>query len=64
MGVLLEEVVLYLPRVVDPVSIGELHLVEGLVKEPGFIALRPGARQLVLVEDSEFHGEFLREKAR
>ena len=53
--VLLEEVVLDLPGVVDPEPVGELYLVEGLVEEAELVSLLPGAWQLVLVEDSELH---------
>ena len=55
MRVLLEEVVLDLPREVDAELVGQLHLVERLVQELFLGALRPGARELVFVEDSEFH---------
>src|SRR5437764_9489397 len=53
--VLLEKVVLDLPHVVEPQPVGQLHLRERVVHEVGFAALRPGARQLVLIEDAEPH---------
>ena len=53
--VLLEEVVLDLPGVVDAQAVGELHLVERLLIELELAALAPRPRQLVLVEDAELH---------
>ena len=53
--VLLEEVVLDLPRVVDAEAVGQLDLVERLLEEPVLVAVVPGARDLVLVEDAELH---------
>jgi len=53
--ILLEEVVLDLPDVVDAEAIGELDLVERLLIKPQLALLAPGLRQLVLVEQSEFH---------
>ena len=54
--VLLEEVVLHLPRVVDAELVGELDLVERILEQLQLVAVVPGARQLVRVEDSELHG--------
>ena len=54
--VLLEEVVLDLPGVVDAELVGELHLVERLLEQPELGALDPRPRQLMLVEDAELHG--------
>src|SRR5262249_26956268 len=53
--VLLEEVVLDLPGVVEPEAIGELDLVERLADETRLAVLVPGSRELVLVEDAELH---------
>src|SRR5439155_5025873 len=53
--VLLEEVVLDLPRVVEAEPVRELHLVEGVLQQPVLVVLTPRARQLVLVEDAELH---------
>jgi len=53
--ILLEEVVLDLPDVVDPQTIGELDLVKRLLIKTQLGLLAPGLRQLVLVEQSEFH---------
>jgi hypothetical protein len=47
--------VLDLPDVVDPQTIGELDLVERLLIKPQLGLFAPGLRQLVLVEQSEFH---------
>jgi len=48
-GVLLEEVVLDLPRVVDAEPVGQLDLAEGVLEELELAAFRPRARELVLV---------------
>src|SRR5215212_8852140 len=55
-GVLLEEVVLHLPHVVDAEAIGQLDLLERVRDQLLLCVLRPGARQLMLVEDPESHG--------
>ena len=44
------------PGVVDAEPVGEFNLIERLLKQPVLIALVPRARQLVLVENAEFHG--------
>ena len=54
--VLLEEVVLDLPRVVVAQPVGQLDLVEAVLEELVLGVLRPRAGQLVLVEDPEPHG--------
>ena len=55
-GVLLEEVVLDLPDVVEAQPVRELDLLESVVHEAVLGALvLPGSRILVLVEDSEAH---------
>ena len=45
-----------LPGVVVAQAVGELDLVERVLVEPVLVALFPGAGQLQLVEDTEFHG--------
>ena len=52
-AVLLEEVVLDLPHVVDAEPVGELALLEGLLQQLVLRVLVPRSRQLVLVEDAE-----------
>src|SRR5439155_5409909 len=54
-AVLLEEVVLHLPHVVDPEPVGQLHLLERALEELVLAVAVPGTRQLVLVEDAELH---------
>ena len=54
-AVLLEEVVLDLPHVVDPEPVGERALLERLLQHAVLGVGVPGARQLVLVEDTELH---------
>ena len=49
--VLLEEVVLDLPRVVDAERVGVLDLVERVLDQPVLGVVGPGPRELVLVED-------------
>ena len=53
--VLLEEVVLHLPDVVEPEAVGQLDLVERVAQEALGRSILPGARLLVLVEDAEPH---------
>ena len=53
--VLLEEMVLDFPGVVDAEPIGQLDLRQGVLEELLLAALDPRARQLMLVEDSELH---------
>src|SRR3954454_24926080 len=52
---LLEEVVLDLPGVVEPEPVGELDLVEAVLEQLVLGVVGPRPRQLVLVEDPEFH---------
>ena len=54
-AVLLQEVMFHLPHVVVAEPVGQLDLVQGVLQEAVFVAVRPGAGQLVLVEDSELH---------
>ena len=54
--VLLEEVVLDLPRGVEADAVGELDLLEGVLDEPLLAVVAPRAGDLVLVEDPEAHG--------
>ncbi len=54
-AVLLEEVVLDLPHVVDAQLVGELDLVERVLEQLVLGAVLPWARELVLVEDAELH---------
>jgi hypothetical protein len=53
--ILLEKVMLDLPDVVDAEPIGELNLVERLLVETQLGLLTSRLRQLMLVEQSEFH---------
>ena len=55
-AVLLEEVVLDLPDVVEPEPVGELALLERVLDQLVLGVLRPRARQRVLVEQTELHG--------
>jgi hypothetical protein len=54
-GILLQEVVLHRPRVVNSQPVGEAHLFQRLMDQPMLRAVAPGFRQLQLVEDSETH---------
>ena len=54
-AVLLEEVVLDLPHVVDADRVGQFDLLEGLLHDTPLGILLPGTRQLELVEQSELH---------
>jgi hypothetical protein len=48
--------VLDFPGVVDAEFIGEFDLIERLLKQPVLVAIVPRPRQLMLVENAEFHG--------
>ena len=54
-AVLLEEVVLDLPHVVDAEPVGELALLERVLDQRVLGVFLPRARELVLVEDPELH---------
>ena len=54
-AVLLEEVVLDLPHVVDAEAVGQLDLIQRVLEQLVLTAVAPRPRQLVLVEDSELH---------
>src|SRR3982074_277 len=56
MRIFLEKMVLDFPGVVDAELVGELDLIERLLKQPVLVTLVPRPRQLVLVENAEFHG--------
>ena len=55
-AVLLEEVVLDLPHVVETQAVRQLHLVEGVFEQAVFVAFAPWPGDLVLVEQAELHG--------
>jgi len=55
-GILFEEVVLHLPRIIIAQPVGENDLVQRLLEEPVFPVLAPRARQLKLVKDPKAHG--------
>ena len=59
--IFLEEMVLDLPDVVDAELVGELDLLERFLVQPTLGALAPRLRQLVFVEQAEFHRSFLPE---
>ena len=61
-GVFLEEVVLDLPRVVDAQPVRDLYLLQRVLKQLQFDAVRPWPRQLMLVKNSKLHDDFLDEK--
>ena len=54
-GVLLQKMMFHFPREIDAEPIREPHLVQRLIEELLFGPLAPRSRQLVFVEDSEFH---------
>jgi hypothetical protein len=47
--------VLHLPAVVDAETVGQLDLLQRVLEEPVLVGGRPGAWELVLVEDPESH---------
>ena len=54
--IFLEEVVLDLPDVVEAQPVGELDLVERVLEQLLLAPVVPRPRQLMLVENAEFHG--------
>src|SRR6516165_7969069 len=56
MRVFLEEVVLHLPGIVNAQAVRQLDLIQRVLEEAELGAGLPGTRQLVLIEDPEFHG--------
>src|SRR5580693_7655856 len=56
MRIFLEEVMFDFPSVIDAEAVCELDLVERVLEKLELVAVFPRPRQLVLVEDSEFHG--------
>ena len=56
-AVLLEEVVLDLPAVLDAELVGELALLQRVLQQRVLGVLVPGTRELVLVEQPELHGD-------
>jgi hypothetical protein len=54
--IFLEKMVFDFPGVIDAEFVGELDLVERLLEQPLLGAVVPRSRQLVLVENAEFHG--------
>ena len=57
MRVLLEEMVLDHPNVVVVEPVGQLDLLQGILKEIVLARGRPRPRQLMLIENAEFHSE-------
>jgi hypothetical protein len=55
-GILLQEVVLNLPDVVNAEPIREFHLRNRILNQSALGILIPGLWQLVLIEQPEFHG--------
>ena len=56
MRVFLEKVVLHLPGIVNAQAVRQLDLIQRVLEEAELGAGLPGTRQLVLIEDPEFHG--------
>ena len=54
--ILLQEVVLVLPHIVEAQPVGEFHLLQGLMQQVVVRLFLPASRQLVFVKQSEFHG--------
>ena len=54
-GVLLQEVVLHFPCVVEPQAVRQFDLRQRLLQQPVLAVRLPVPRQLMLVEDAEFH---------
>jgi hypothetical protein len=58
MRIFFKEVMFDFPCVIDTKSVGQLDLVEGFLEQPVLGAVGPWPRQLMLVENAEFHGLF------
>ena len=56
MRVFLEEVVIHLTGIVNAQAVRQLDLIQRVLEEAELGAGLPGTRQLVLIEDPEFHG--------
>src|SRR5581483_174739 len=56
MRILLEEVMLDFPHMVDAELVGELDLIEGVLEKLELGAGRPRAGELMFIEGAEFHG--------
>ena len=56
MRIFFQKMVLDFPGEVDAEFVGELDLIERLLKQPVLGAIVPRPRQLMLVENAEFHG--------
>ena len=57
--ILLQKMVLHLPEVLDPETVGQFDLVQGIGDQLLLAGLAPGPGQLVLVEDTELHCRLL-----
>jgi len=58
MRVLLQEMVLHLPGVIDPQAVRQLDLFQRLLEQPVFAPLAPGPGQLMFVKYAELHEWF------
>ena len=56
MRILLKKVMLLRPDAVDPDSIGQFNLVQGIGEEPLFLPVAPGPGKLQADEHAELHG--------
>jgi hypothetical protein len=56
MRIFLEKMVLDFPGVVDAEFVCELDLIKRFLEQPVLGAIVPRPRQLMLVENAEFHG--------
>src|SRR5215831_14522861 len=56
MRVFLKKVVLHLPGIVNPQAVCQLDLIQRVLEEAELGTWLPGTRQLMLIEDPEFHG--------
>ena len=62
-GILLEEVMLDFPDVIDAEIVGQFDLRQRVLEQAMLGAFRPGTRQLVLVQKPEAHGSLLSERS-
>ena len=44
------------PGVIDAETVGQLDLIQRILEQLQLVAVMPGPRQLMFVEDAEFHG--------
>ena len=55
MGIFLQKMMLHLPGVIDAETVGQFDLIQRVLKQLQLVAVMPGARQLMLIKNTELH---------